>query len=362
MMGSLGKTPASDLQQAAEWDADPDYLALSVKQRRAIDRAFQRGIKPDSFKQRKRRRMNGGEAMLVGDTFQDREQTDALDLDDDAGGFMVDDQGGFVLDDQDGGFLAEQGDEGGFMPDDDGGGFLPDDTRVVASDIDGHDLASSPNKKRVPLYILPKLLTSLGLPSDDDVIQVFRASASGWSESSARRNRVQGDVEEGGVELKDFRAVCAALMGPEDMADDHPADGLDTSSGDEDVFEPSDSPDLSSGAESSYTGPGSRIGRRPNKPDKTGLSGKSAKGSAKLSAYQRTMVEAIWKMLKPTAKQSRGVDILGRDEMKQWVRTLGEMWSDEEITDMVVLFSSQHEGRGLSFDDFGKVMLRAGLV
>jgi hypothetical protein len=29
---------------------------------------------------------------------------------------------------------------------------------------------------------------------------------------------------------------------------------------------------------------------------------------------------------------------------------------------MVGLFSSQHEGRGLSFDDFAHVMLRAGLV
>lgn len=29
---------------------------------------------------------------------------------------------------------------------------------------------------------------------------------------------------------------------------------------------------------------------------------------------------------------------------------------------MVTLFSSQHEGRGLTFEDFGRVMLRAGLV
>ena len=29
---------------------------------------------------------------------------------------------------------------------------------------------------------------------------------------------------------------------------------------------------------------------------------------------------------------------------------------------MVALFSTQHEQRGLSFDDFGTVMLRAGLV
>lgn len=33
-----------------------------------------------------------------------------------------------------------------------------------------------------------------------------------------------------------------------------------------------------------------------------------------------------------------------------------------KIGDMVTLFSSQHEGRGLSYDDFGMVMLRAGLV
>jgi hypothetical protein len=36
------------------------------------------------------------------------------------------------------------------------------------------------------------------------------------------------------------------------------------------------------------------------------------------------------------------------------------MWL--QITEMVSLFSSQHEKRGLSFEDFGGVLLRAGLV
>lgn len=36
--------------------------------------------------------------------------------------------------------------------------------------------------------------------------------------------------------------------------------------------------------------------------------------------------------------------------------------TDAEITDMVGLFSTQHEQRGLNFDDFGAVMARARLV
>lgn len=34
----------------------------------------------------------------------------------------------------------------------------------------------------------------------------------------------------------------------------------------------------------------------------------------------------------------------------------------KQITDMVTLFSTQHEGRGLSYDDFGAIMVRAGLA
>jgi hypothetical protein len=76
--------------------------------------------------------------------------------------------------------------------------------------------------------------------------------------------------------------------------------------------------------------------------------------------------------------------VLGRDEVKRWVRELGEMWTDEEVRlvrscaleaitpdesglmgqigEMVSLFSTQHEGRGLSYDDFGQVMARGRIV
>jgi hypothetical protein len=34
----------------------------------------------------------------------------------------------------------------------------------------------------------------------------------------------------------------------------------------------------------------------------------------------------------------------------------------KQITEMITLFSTQYQGRGLSYDDFGAIMVRAGLA
>ncbi|KAK8847525.1 hypothetical protein IAR55_005383 [Kwoniella newhampshirensis] len=402
---------------------DPDYLALSARQRRAIDRAFERGVR--SFEARgngrKRRRVEGNNGT---------KEVPELGLDDGGGegrGSFLDDDGGegdFMVEDEDGGggFLIEEGgggggflpddvDEGGggFLPDNQGdGGFLPDDhgqDGLVKSKSDNPPPSSSHDrvKRRIPLYLLPSLLASLGLPSDEDVLQVFRASASGWKDEndlevdtdmdSRRRKRLAGggeDEDEVGVEMKDFRAVCAALMGPDDNQDNDSSkeqeDSSDEEVGGSDAFELSGSDsDLSSLTGSEYgqastskrkAGPRvtatdfaqeqQRDGEGGSTPRKrtTRRSRKTRiEGKPKLSTKQKEMARDIWDMLKPKSTgKERDAGILGRDEVKHWVRTLGEMWSDEEITEMVTLFSSQHEGRGVTFDDFGGIMLRAGLV
>ncbi|WVQ75904.1 hypothetical protein IAR50_005539 [Cryptococcus sp. DSM 104548] len=356
---------------AIEAEGDPEYLALSAKQRRMIDKTFNKGIRSTGAKsqRRKRRKVADGQGVSVGGAEED------------AGGFVdepADGGGGFIPEDDAGGFFPDD-DAGGFLPDDDAGGFLPDDAGGFFED-DAPDQGSSsrpisrasPNPSastaRVPLYLLPSLLTSLGLPSDDDVLQVFRASASGWDDPrTSRREQEDDGLETGGVELKDFRAVCAALMGPEEEAaegQDVEMDSDDSDNG-EDAFQPSEAESDMSSASSSASAFGgtaataNKKGKGPGRPERR----KGRTEVAKLSSNQKAMARNIWEMLKPPGKQTgRGAEILGRDEVKEWVRVLGEMWSDEEITDMVSLFSSQHEGRGLTFDDFGKIMLRAGLV
>ncbi|KAL0243565.1 hypothetical protein I308_105532 [Cryptococcus tetragattii IND107] len=370
--------------------ADPEFLALSLKQRRAIDKAFEKGVRSiRGGEKRKRRKIANGKAVNVELGAKDEggiadesggggfleEDGRGGPLSEDPDEFVAEgDAGGFVIDDDAGG-LVPGDDQGGFLPEDDAGGFVSDggyqdgvvseDSKHLEQQLPSH-YSSQTFTKLVPLYLLPTLLTSLGLPSDEDVLQVFRASAMGWDESSNKRAL---DTEgAAGVELKDFRAVCAALMDPDDGEEMEDVElGSNDDDDDKDNFEPSgEESALTSLSESSYGGTPNKNRSKTarNTSGKTRVKGKGVlEDQISLSSNQRVMVRDIWDMLIPSEKQEKfGADILGRNEVKELVRTLGEMWSDEEITDMVTLFSSQHEGRGLTFEDFGKVMLRAGLV
>ncbi|GFZ47868.1 hypothetical protein JCM24511_05615 [Saitozyma sp. JCM 24511] len=357
-------------------DADAEFLALSARQRRAVDRAFDRGLaQAGKGNGRKRRKLATSSGLSTPGGF---------DVDS-GGGFLddvdVDGAGGFE-DEGEGGFMPEEEGEGGFM---EAGGFLPEtndkDWGFVPDDDDPSASMSSPptpSAHRLPLRFIPGLLAALKLPSDDDVLEVFRASASGWEEDAgggagagtgagAGPSKRRGREEEAGVERKDFRAVCAALMDPEE---DGQGEDLEMSEEEEeeDVYigEESESSISSLSSDSEYGGRRKGKGRPgkdapPGKPTRRSKKALEESGPVKLSSRQREVVRDIWDMLKPDSS-ARGGNILGRDEVKRLVRDLGEMWSDDEITEMVTLFSTQHEQRGLSFDDFGAVMLRAGLV
>lgn len=243
--------------------------------------------------------------------------------DDGAGGFLPDDDagGGFMLDGDGGG--------GGFVPEDDGGGFVPDDdagfTPSASASAAPDTRTGSPSAdERIPLRLMPTLLGSLGLPSDEDVLSVFRAIG-------------EGEGTDGGVRLKDFRAVCAALMSPEEdggEAEDEPADeeagegdeemDFDLSSGSEDEFEPTDDEDDAGDAD--YGAP-VKATRRTRKTAML-----EEKAAPKLSGRQRELARELWTMLKPDEEKGRGGGILSRDEVKRWVRDLGEMWSDAEVS------------------------------
>lgn len=350
---------------AAQEDTDPDYLALSSRQKRAIDKAFEKGTTVRKGNGNKRRKAENGDGVAVKD-FADVEGGDGgfLPEDDEGGG------GGFLPDEDEGGggFLPDDGsdDGGGFLPDDEGGGFLPDDddggfppntgnddlqtkksnrNNTSSSTKQSHP-ASSASTSKIPLHRLPAILSSLGLPADPDVLQVFRASASGWNDDDAdiqtsyRRKKGEEEVELG-VELQDFRAVCAALMGPDaDLEGDGEAEEEEEEEEGEDVFNPADEDgesslsDLSSTSSLDDPGP-SKLKTKPQ--PKTGSSRKGKKAlqsteTIKLTSRQKEAVRDIWTMLKPESNtKGRGGFVLGRDEVKALVRTQGEMWSDEEV-------------------------------
>ncbi|CAK9786881.1 hypothetical protein CC85DRAFT_305902 [Cutaneotrichosporon oleaginosum] len=338
---------------------DPEFLELSVRQRRAIDRAFARGLRAAKGRPSKRRRLNTSGPTTGPATPSGENDGGGFIAEDDAGGFLpdegggfIDDGGGFIPDDDAGGFIPED-DTGGLIPDDDdegvgGGGFMVDDEASAGPSAGPSTRASraastnADSDDRLPLRLMPNLLSALGLPSDEDVLSVFRA------------------MDDNGVRHKDFRAVCAALMPPDDAP---PSKGDDGDEGEDNDDEDSDW-DMSSGSDSDNFEPSDdeEYGA-PKGKGKAATKSRRAKaledtGRAKLLPRQREVARALWGLVKPDEKGG----ILSRDEVKRWARELGEMWSDDEITDMVTLFSGQHEGRGLTFEDFGVVMLRAGLV
>jgi len=246
----------------------------------------------------------------------------------DAGGFDPDDAGGggFVSDEGDGGFIPDDGGEGGFMPEEQEEGGSPKAATNTALPGDGDE-----TPRRIPLRKLPAILSSLNLPSDEDVLAVFRASASGWTDSNryaSKEEEEENRLMSGGVELKDFRAVCAALMGPDEAGsnDDEEEEDVYKGGGDEsslseiteDEYEDAEEPAPKKGK-----GKGGRGKKRVELEDN---------GKIKLNARQREVVNDLWGMMKPEAEQhKRGGHILGRDEVRRKVRDLGEMWTEDEV-------------------------------
>jgi hypothetical protein len=299
--------------------------------------------------------------------------------DDEAGGFVEDAEMGGFLPDEEGGFLPDSGDEGGgFVPDDDagdGGGFMVDDDDNGDGGFVPDEPTVSPRPRtatsatdQIPLGMISTLLASLGLPSDNDVLAVFKASATGWhadtedaGESRVRKRDAEVNEDDLGVAKKNFRAVCAALMGPDNGAgdDDDAVSSEDLGAGDdEDDFTMDSQSDSSLSSLSASSFEGGKRGakgstRTPRKKSvgkgKSGDEGGSRKrkskkklleeeGPIKLTLRQKDMVSDLWSLVKPKAdKQGRAGRVLGKDEVKNLVRTLGEMWTDEEVSHQAAL-------------------------
>jgi hypothetical protein len=84
------------------------------------------------------------------------------------------------------------------------GGFLPPSP------------SPQPLQSHIPFSLIPAALARLNLaPDDEDVLQVFRNAASGWSRSQSHPSGLEEGEAEGVVSRKDFRAVCAVLLDAE---------------------------------------------------------------------------------------------------------------------------------------------------
>lgn len=125
---------------------------------------------------------------------------------------------------------------GGFLLDENPGGFL-----LPSSPTAGRETGQGPDSERlgdeqisyIPLSRIPHALQLLDLPPDDeDVISIFRNAATGWEDDDSslrtahRRKRdstttsEDNHVTDGLVSLRDWRAVCDAVMGEAEARDD----------------------------------------------------------------------------------------------------------------------------------------------
>ena len=102
-----------------------------------------------------------------------------------------------------GGFIIESDDRrDGFAPTETSDGRPSDDDLIAIS-------------------LIPSALQYLDLPPDDeDVLKVFRNAAGGWSAATRTDGSDIGDEERGGtVSRKDWRAVCAVIIGGHESED-----------------------------------------------------------------------------------------------------------------------------------------------
>lgn len=200
---------------------DPTFAALPRTLQRRIDDAFRRAVGEKTSRKRRKLNENG--------LYEHNSSGGFIPNDSLEGGFVPPDfntlEGGFVLDEPvtGGGFIVDDDD------DDNGGGFVPEPSPPRAgpsasttsvnheSEVQG-DGGFAGSDCRIPLSLIPTALQILDLPPDDEqVLLVFKNAASGWTSgpASARRAvRAAGPTEEV-VSLRDWRAVCSALLEPD---------------------------------------------------------------------------------------------------------------------------------------------------
>ncbi|KAI0251919.1 hypothetical protein BJV78DRAFT_1125608 [Lactifluus subvellereus] len=270
---------------------------------------------------------------------------------------------------------------GGFLLDDDhsiAGGFLPPSPPAVVQE-GGHESGECEQPSHIPLSRIPYALQLLDLPPDDEeVLAVFRNAATGWGDDhpSSRHTGLEEHVS-----LKDWRAVCAALM--DDGGYDEGAkegNAIDEEEEEESADADATGQDLSSGLEES-SGESSdeyrseaRSQKRPRKsagPRATRnirsaaarrRSPPSPSTSAEITPRQRRECLQAFLLFFPAvpeevAKRRR----LGVRELSAAATVLNEKIKTEEMIEMLEAFSTSPD-KTMSLSDFEKMMIAARLA
>ncbi len=306
-----------------------------------------------------------------------------------------------------GGFQAEDaalGGSGGFLPDDSdvnmdddqttgGGGFFTSD-----NDNDGPPpppIKASSSKvfsrttpaHLLPLSFLPSTMSLLSLAVDDDVLAVFEST--GFQSIDSEMTGVyghrefpaegEGQGEEGfgvgeGIKgyttLRDFRAVCAAMIEPEpesefegrdgqEMDTDEPMNGMDMDQDEDDeedsqdAYKEDDTSSLSSldseGDEAAYnpnpsTAANNKSRRRqrnlpPIEDDLILPSQSQQPKKPRLSPEQKQNITRLWNLMFQNtpagilaAQTGRGGErYLGKEQVRRWAEIMGEVWTEQEV-------------------------------
>lgn len=300
-----------------EDEVDPDFLALSRAQQNIIDAAYERAT--GSTKRRKT-----GYGLATGN----------------GGGFMTEGGGG--------GFLPDDGDgQGGFVDDMMmGGGFMTENAEEPIAQPTSH-LYEQTDIDGITLSAMPKVMNSLQLTWDEDVLAAFEGvctQTTSTGETYATR--------------RDFRAVCAALMEPEEngedqrMSEDNDDDDDEQDAyadGQEDAeMQVSDasSPLSEDDNEGDFGTPSSKAktkgkGRKDGKGKKTKTNDRDlrldpAAAQVKLSREQKEWITMMWNTMfegsQPSIIAQRGPRVLGKEEVKRWAGMMDQTWSDAEVS------------------------------
>ncbi|KAJ9100495.1 hypothetical protein QFC21_003534 [Naganishia friedmannii] len=355
-----------------ERQADPDFLALSRRQRRAVDKAFRNALRDVK---RKRRRVDTTGATTSG-----------------GGGFVDEDSAG-------GGFIADADEESGGGGGG-GGGFLasPSPPTTTATTITAHH-SEPPTDDFLPYSALPGVFASLGLQWDDDVLATLKGLSAAsrappqqqQQAGEARPDETSWGMHDNYVDLHDFRSVCGVLMMPEeegagagagaggeadaamDDAEDDADDAEDAYAEDEEMDTSSDlsDPDHQPAAADNRRRTRKPAGRRPSPGAEIAdlrlpAASENAAGyqQRKLSREEKDWVARMWDTLFTGTTLGRGESarLLGKEQVKSWAERLGMQWSEQELREMIELFSTQPGKRGLGFDDFCNLLIQGGML
>ncbi|KAF7315102.1 hypothetical protein MIND_00024400 [Mycena indigotica] len=231
----------------------------------------------------------------------------------------------------------------------------------------GGFVLEAPEPMRIALSSIPAALQRLDLPPDDEqVLNVFKNAATGWSSATNEVNHNPKETELF-VSRDDWHSVCAVLLEHhaeeygESASEGRPFDDDDEGDAYEDVEDSDDSDEY---MDEDDLGPStSSRRRRPNTRRRASSSESSHSSSPKkLTARQRKTCLDTFALFFPDVDPKDLVQqrVMIKD-VQRLTQLIGDKLKSEEIVEMVEEFSTSPD-KSMSFDDFSVMMLAAKLA